>query len=276
MTFPARLLLFLLIMLPQTSVAEQQISISTPPDSLQQWYKPVNKRQVWLHTMFKLARSMQAIEDYAEKQDFERLEKWINRFGDSYRSLPVKVPEWSDEIELQRLEQLEAAYENKDVTAIKTALNKLKVSCRSCHNENKAVSVISMRSPTYDKVKVNDSLSNQSVDYANAMKALRTEVNRIKIAVDDQRWTSAQTAARRLDHLLQDQQQTCDHCHQDTYPKQRILGPPTTQSLQNLDSALNNKDRKAVGKMLGQIGVIVCARCHAVHRTLADIRKELQ
>lgn len=44
-------------------------AVKVPPSSLSQWYKPENKRQVWLHNMFKLRREMQAVEFYAQNQD---------------------------------------------------------------------------------------------------------------------------------------------------------------------------------------------------------------
>ena len=35
------------------------------PESLAEWYKPKNERQVWLHTMFAMRRELQAIAEYA-------------------------------------------------------------------------------------------------------------------------------------------------------------------------------------------------------------------
>ncbi len=49
--------------------AEPIVSLKLPLTSLEKWYKPANKRQVWLHTMFRLRREMQAIADYAENSD---------------------------------------------------------------------------------------------------------------------------------------------------------------------------------------------------------------
>ena len=45
-------------------------SLDEPPASLEKWYKPANERQVWLHTMFRLRREMQAISEYAEKNEY--------------------------------------------------------------------------------------------------------------------------------------------------------------------------------------------------------------
>ena len=52
-----------------TIAATPQVVLDKPPESLKQWYKPDNKRQVWLHTMFRLRREMQAINEYADQKD---------------------------------------------------------------------------------------------------------------------------------------------------------------------------------------------------------------
>ena len=44
--------------------AGDSMSLEIPPAVLEKWYKPANKRQVWLHTMFRLRREMQAIDEY--------------------------------------------------------------------------------------------------------------------------------------------------------------------------------------------------------------------
>ena len=51
--------------------------VKTPPPILAQWYKPQNKRQVWLHNMFKLRREMQAIEFYAQRQDSKNIKEKV-------------------------------------------------------------------------------------------------------------------------------------------------------------------------------------------------------
>ena len=45
--------------------AQAEKALMLPPTSLAQWYKPANKRQVWLHNMFKLRRELQAVVEYA-------------------------------------------------------------------------------------------------------------------------------------------------------------------------------------------------------------------
>ena len=52
------------------------ITLKLPPKSLSQWYKPENKRQVWLHTMFRLRREMLAMQDYSAVKQDKDLQKW--------------------------------------------------------------------------------------------------------------------------------------------------------------------------------------------------------
>ncbi len=61
-----------------TAVAKEQNEqvVALPPESIGQWYKPQNKRQVWLHNMFKLRRELQAVTYYSSIDDIQHLEKW--------------------------------------------------------------------------------------------------------------------------------------------------------------------------------------------------------
>ena len=45
------------------------------PESLARWYKPENKRQVWLHTMFAMRRELQAVREPSGDQDSIALRK---------------------------------------------------------------------------------------------------------------------------------------------------------------------------------------------------------
>ncbi len=56
--------------------------IKTPPASLAQWYKPENKRHVWLHNMFKLRREMLAVRFYANSKEDSHLQKWAGRLSE--------------------------------------------------------------------------------------------------------------------------------------------------------------------------------------------------
>ena len=270
-----RIAFVIIALFPLFASAQQKIALSPPPNSLKQWYKPDNKRQVWLHTMFTLRRAMQATEEYAALEDGERLKKWAKRFADAYRKLPEMVPEWADEVDLNKLKRLEQAAAKGDFAAIGSTLRKLGTTCRSCHNEYKSVAVIVMRSPDYGKIMVEDSETLEEVPYDKSMVALRTQINRIKIGVEDNRWSSAQTAAEKLKQMLTDLGEGCGKCHRGAYPKERILGKVTQEKLNELDAALDQQNMKNVGKLLGHIGYAVCARCHGVHRPLADIRTEL-
>ncbi len=72
---------------------DRVIVLKKPPASIAQWYKPQNKRQVWLHTMFKLRREMQAVEIYAKIQDAEKLQKWAAKLNQDYHKIAKMVPE---------------------------------------------------------------------------------------------------------------------------------------------------------------------------------------
>jgi hypothetical protein len=87
--------------------ADDRVGLDKPPASLEKWYKPANKRQVWLHTMFRLRREMQAIREYAEQDDQPGMKKWIARLDKDYNKIADMVPEWKKLIKPRLLPELE-------------------------------------------------------------------------------------------------------------------------------------------------------------------------
>jgi cytochrome c553 len=242
----------------------QQRIVHLPPASLAQWYKPQNKRQIWLHTMFRLRREMQAISEYVEIKDKTLLAKWINKFAKDYRAIGKMVPEWNDELELEKLEQLIGLINTNNFVEIKSYLHKLKNSCNSCHNERRAIVASLMRTPNYDDIKI------KGQTYDNLMQELSLYLNRIKIATEDKRKNIAIQAVHDLKNKLNDLKTNCNSCHdRDNLAEKRILGKETNTSL---DKLLNNiEQNKPSGRLLGEFAVNVCARCHGIHRNASDL-----
>lgn len=255
--------------------AQQEVSLTPPPESIAAWYKPENKRQVWLHTMFGLRRSMQAIQEYVALKDGARLDKWSAKFLKKYRSIPQMVPEWSDEVELQWADRLEQAVVERKWEAVGPALRKLGMSCRSCHQDYRALTAAIYRTPKYDQLMVEDSETLEEHSFTEAMKRITRSMNGFKIAVDDQRLQAATQHLEQFRQRVTDLGSSCVACHKDSAPKARILGAETEALLEELSLKLQG-DQKGIGRKLGEVGVVVCARCHAVHRSLSDLTGVLE
>ncbi len=249
--------------------------IHYPPDSLQQWYKPVNKRQVWLHTMFRLRRALQAIEDYAEKQDMTGMHKWMQQLEKDYTSLAEMVPEWNERVDRQLVSELAQAINSGDINQSRTLTRNLRKNCVSCHDDYQPLVAAMYRSPDYDHIKLADE-NNSTLSFHKAMEALSISINRILIAMDDNVQASAIQASLALNQQLDQLATSCNQCHKDTYPTERILGKATQQTLQQIDMAIKSGQDKDTKKLLGDIGVTVCSRCHNIHRTLYDLKNVLQ
>ncbi len=243
------------------------------PNSLSRWYKPQSERQVWLHTMFSLRRELQAVQEYAEAGDAAHLAKWAGRLTEHYRKLAEMVPEWADELELGQADALEQAARSGDTAGAGQAAERLGRSCRSCHREYRALAAARYRAPDFSSVSANH--GGVSMSYPDAMEALSKAVNRIKIATDDGRWVQASEALGDLNARLENLGQSCDRCHQDAVPRERILGSGSREILDDLTQALAARDRRQTGRQLGNAAVQICARCHGVHRTLSDLRRFL-
>ena len=95
----------------ESKYSEDTVTLKSPPTSLERWYKPANKRQVWLHTMFRLRREMQAIGEYASTNDSAAnnraaMQKWIKRLDKDYNKIADMVPEWEKKIKPRLLPNL--------------------------------------------------------------------------------------------------------------------------------------------------------------------------
>lgn len=249
---------------------EQEAAVLLPPASIAQWYKPQNKRQVWLHTMFRLRRSMLAIREYTALQDEKLLEKWGTQFVRDYRSITEMVPEWSSEIEPGWIDRVEQVVRDKDWEAIGGALRKVGMTCGSCHDDYRAVTAALYRTPNFEKIMVEDSESMEELSYKDTMNNLTNSMNRFKIAVEDGRMNAATEYLDTFSVRVIDLGESCSGCHRDEQPRERILGEETEFLLEEL-SVLLRENPQGVGRKLGEVGVAVCARCHGVHRTLYDL-----
>ncbi|MET0005899.1 MAG: cytochrome c [Candidatus Thiodiazotropha sp.] len=268
--------IFTLLLTSQNSpsAAQEERSVTLLPDSLSQWYKPDNKRQVWLHTMFALRRELQAIDEYAAEQDLMLTKKWSDKFVEHFRKLPEMVPEWRDEVELDEATRLETAARSGDFKTVTSAVSRLQRNCRNCHREYRALAALRYRSPDFSHIEIADE---QGIlkDYGTHMDALSRTVNRIKIASEDKQWGRAAKASQQLRGQLYRLGESCESCHKDELPRLRILGDASSRTLDELDEALTRQQPKSTGKKLGEAAVIICARCHGVHRTLGDTRSFL-
>ncbi|MEW7972847.1 MAG: hypothetical protein AB2540_15695 [Candidatus Thiodiazotropha endolucinida] len=268
--------IFTLLLTSQNSpsVAQEERNVTLLPDSLSQWYKPENKRQVWLHTMFALRRELQAIDEYAAEQNLMLTKKWSDKFVQHFRKLPEMVPEWRDEVELDEATRLETAARSGDFKTVTSAVSRLQRNCRNCHREYRALAALRYRSPDFSHIEIADE---QGIlkGYGIHMDALSRTVNRIKIASEDKQWARAAKASQQLRGQLYRLGESCESCHKDELPRLRILGDASSRTLDELDEALTRQQPKLTGKKLGEAAVIICARCHGVHRTLSDTRSFL-
>ena len=220
--------------------ADEEVTVGLPPASLGHWYKPDNKRQVWLHTMFSLRRAMQAVSEYGALQDREHLQAWATKLVKKYRSIGDMVPEWKDELELEWADKLLAAAEAMDVAAVQRAQRKIGVSCNACHREYRAVAAALYRSPDFGKVLVEDSETLEELPYPKFMNGLSYSLNRIKIALGDGRNDAALVAVGQLQTRMADLGEGCVACHKQGGQRDWILGDSAEKRLQELQAAISD------------------------------------
>ena len=277
MKFAPLFLLFpLLVAIWITPVyAEPMVSLKKPPASLEQWYKPANKRQVWLHTMFRLRREMQAIVEYAEQGDQKAMQKWIKRLDKDYNKITDMVPEWENEIKPKLLPELEMFAEKGDMVRVGRTLEMIERTCDDCHTYYQPLVTATYRSPYYDDIMLKDS-NGEKHSFEDNMEQLSESVNRILIALDDGHKAAALQSRQALIEQLQGLGESCSSCHKDDeYPRERILGKATQERFETLQTSISEGRVKDSQKLMGEIAVTVCARCHNTHRIVSDLRDAL-
>ncbi|MCP4990394.1 MAG: hypothetical protein GY928_31455 [Colwellia sp.] len=242
--------------------------VKTPPTVLAKWYKPENKRQVWLHNMFKLRREMQAVEFYAKNQDAELLEKWVKQLDEHYLKIADMVPAWQKKLALSTMEKLKVASAKKDYSVVLTEHKKIQQSCNACHDDYQAVTALAYRSPDFSNIEVSEGIS-----FSEHMDTLTTQVNQIKISAQD---GNKALALSSLDDLTQGMTalgETCVDCHK----KDRKPYPSAAMKITmiSLGQSLTSGTAKQQGRDLGTLAVLACARCHGTHRLTYGIKKQL-
>ncbi len=248
------------------------ITLKLPPATLAKWYKPANKRQVWLHTMFRLRREILAMNDYSAKGQQADLEKWSQKFVKDYKSIAEMVPQWEEFLYLEKLSLLENAVKNKEYSSISPILKKISKSCMHCHDDYQTIATLMFRSPNFNEKMIAEGFSGEKISYDNIMVQLSDTVNRINIAIKDGYYSEAREQIEPLEEQMTHLATSCGDCHQeDEVPVERIMGA-SQELLPELAEQLDKKEQRKSGSKLGEFAVKVCAKCHSIHRLPSDLQ----
>ena len=252
---------------------DQVITLKKPPASLAKWYKPENKRQVWLHTMFKLRREMLAVKMYAEAEDSENLNKWASKLDKDYQKISKMVPEWEGRLDTFTMKKLQMNAQGNLFSEVSLSLKDLDKNCQSCHEDYRAVTAMMYRAPDFSGMKI-DASPESPGEYKAFMESLSNSVNQIMIGFIDDQDEKSLAAFAKLKHGMTRLGETCVTCHENirkTYLDAQIL-----QALSNLEQSLKTGELKDKGKALGTLAVMACAECHGTHRVAFDIKQLLE
>ncbi len=244
----------------------QVVLVKTPPASLAKWYKPENKRQVWLHNMFKLRREMQAVHFYSESNDARHLEKWVTELSNHYLKIAAMVPEWKKRLNIEAISNLQISAKARRYRDVSRALDDLSKSCESCHADYRIVTATMYRAPDFASLEINP-----STPFNGHMKKLTEQVNQIKIASEDGMKDIALSSLSDLKRGINMLGETCVTCHKKDaklYP-----GDIISKTITSLEQSLKTGTLKEQGRDLGTLAVLACARCHGTHRFAYDARK---
>lgn len=242
--------------------------VKTPPIELAQWYKPENKRQVWLHNMFKLRREMQAVAFYADEQDAEHLAKWVGQLNEHYLKIAEMIPAWQQKLALETMRELTIATEQKDFSSVLVQHKTLQQSCNACHDDYQAITALTYRTADFSTIQITPQLS-----FVEHMDTLTRQVNQIKISAQDDNKVLALSSLASLNDEMKVLGGVCVDCHKKegiTYPSDAMK-----KTLSSLKTSLESGTAKQQGRDLGTLAVLACARCHGTHRIAYGAKKHL-
>lgn len=248
---------------------DKVILLKNPPASLAQWYKPENKRQVWLHTMFSLRREAQAARYYVEQDNFVLAEQWFGEFTKHYLSLGEMVPEWSKKLDKTTLKNLEQSLQVKNRPDFLAGLEVIQQNCGACHQDYQAVTALIFRSPDFTSLELEPGRS-----LHQSMALFAEQVNQVKILATDGDPQAARVKLDQLGQSIDSLGTLCQNCHQNAdihYPDSAI-----TQSLDQLRQSLQSGDLNQQNRHLGTLAVVACAECHATHKLGFDASQKLK
>lgn len=242
--------------------------VKTPPIELALWYKPENKRQVWLHNMFKLRREMQAVEFYAQKQDAEHMNKWAQQLNEHYLKIADMVPSWQKKLALKTVTELKKHSEAKNFSSVLVQHKILQKNCDSCHDDFQAITALTYRTPDFSNIKITSELS-----FVEHMDTLTRQVNQIKISAQDGNNSLALSSLSALTDSMTILGGSCVDCHKknrQVYPSEMM-----NKTLKSLKVSLESGTAKQQGRDLGTLAVLACARCHGTHRITFGAKQQL-
>ncbi|MCN4145172.1 MAG: cytochrome c3 family protein [Thiohalomonas sp.] len=254
------------------SARNDTITLKKPPEVLAKWYKPANKRQVWLHTMSRLRREILAMNDYSQQKKQAELEKWSQKFIKDYKSIAEMVPQWEKFLYLDKLSHLENAVKQREYSSIAPILKKISKSCMHCHDDYQTVATLMFRSLDFNNKVIAEGFSGEKISYNDIMKQLSDLVNRINIAIKDAYFSTANEIIEPLEQQLEHLSSSCGDCHQDDeVPVERIMSA-SASLLPELAEQLELKEQKQSGRKLGEFALKVCAKCHSIHKLSSDLK----
>lgn len=239
--------------------------VKIPPKELAQWYKPENKRQVWLHNMFKLRREMQAVQFYADKKDNEHLGEWALKLNEHYLKIGKMVPNWKKKLDMSTLLSMQDSVINEDYMGVVSAVEMLQKNCDSCHVDYQAITALAYRAPDFSTVEIEPLVS-----FNSHMQTLSKNVNQIKIASEDSMPDLAISSLIDLKQGMNELGRVCTNCHKKdrkAYPSEQM-----NKTLISLEQNLKTGSLKDQGKDLGTLAVQACAKCHGTHRLAFGVK----
>jgi cytochrome c556 len=242
--------------------------VKTPPTELALWYKPENKRQVWLHNMFKLRREMQAVEFYAQTKDAEHLKQWTEQLNKHYDKIADMVPAWKNKLTQETMSELKKHSEAGRFSSVLVQHKILQKNCNSCHDDFQAITALTYRSPDFSNIQVTSELS-----FSAHMDTLTRQVNQIKISAQDGNKALALKSLADLTNSMETLGGSCVDCHKNNrqiYPSEMMK-----KTLKSLEVSLDSGTAKQQGRDLGTLAVLACARCHGTHRIAFGAKQQL-
>jgi cytochrome c556 len=240
--------------------------LAPPPSSLDAFYPPNTEQPEYLFRKLRMSTFMFGIVADMLEGDFQSAKASFENFRALYTEISELVPEWEKDFPLGPVDELGEAVENGDQESAMGVFEKLGKVCHDCHIVNMAKVQQKYRWIDFGEIKVKDPLTEEELNFTRLKQSLNTNFSGILIDAAQGQGENAQKQLQGFKARFQILRDTCEDCHGED--ERRYYVDENIQTLiDEIGKALGRAsvDPKTVGKLVMEIGMESCAKCHLVH-----------
>jgi len=247
--------------------------IGPPPKSLDQFYPPQAPAPVFTLNMMQMEQAMDGtIADLMQGDKEGAVANW-ERFKQKYAEVSKMVPEWTDRFPTQPLAAAEEAVKAGAAGKFMAAFQPVLGACGSCHLTALNSVRYKYHWPDFEKVMVDDPISQKKVPFPDFMYTLGGLYTGIGNELAEGQLDNARRNYQGFKAAFNAMAEACSQCHKTA--RKYFVDEAVRADIEALGKALEATppDMKAFGGLMPKIGEESCGDCHLVHFPAAKAKE---